>query len=381
MGGGASKPRSLTAKDARPGELLYPPIELRQAPLASIATNAVKTTEFGLDDLEVISIIGCGGFAKVECVKLRQSCGAWPEGAPFALKTMSKAYILKQGMESAAVSEILVWSACKSPFIATCYTAWSSPEHIHLVSEILLGGELYATYNRESLYGNAKCAQFYTACVSLALLHLHGMSIICRGVKPEDVVLDASGYAKLVDMGFAKRLANHGEQSFTPCGTPDYFSPEVIASVGHGVANDWWAVGILTFELLAGAAPFASNTPQEIYHKVNAGIQKVTFPSAVQEAPGASEMIKALCARKPSQRLPMRKDGWKAFRDHTFFSDLDWTALENRSLSAPFVPTVSGPDDVSNFKTPDKEDLPRNFPRPGGKETQKVDELLKLVVA
>lgn len=375
MGVCASKAGPLTAKEAAPGDILYPPVELRHAPLANSA-NAVKTIEFGLEDIEVISIIGCGSFAKVECVKMRKASGVWPESAPFALKTMCKGYIAKMG-ETPVVEEILVWSACNSPFIATCYAAWSRPEHVHLLSEMLVGGELYATYNRESLFGNAKCAQFYIACVSLALLHLHGMAVICRGIKPEDIVLDTSGYPKLVDMGFAKRLANHGEQSHTTCGVPNYFSPEAIAGVGHGVAHDWWCVGILTFELLAGAVPFEGGTCQETYVEINAGIKKVTFPSAVREALGASDMVKALCARKPTQRLPMRRDGWKAYREHIFFSGLDWTALENRLLTAPFVPTVSGPDDVSNFKTPDKEDLPPTVLMKG-KGTQQVDELFNL---
>ena len=369
-----------------PHDLFYPPVELRQSPLSN-ASNAVKTTEFAFEDVEVIKLVGTGGFGKVECVKLRQSCGAWAEGALFAIKTLSKGNVIGLRMSSSAISEILVCSACNSPFIATFHAAWSRPEDIHLVMELLPGGELYATYTRESLHGNEKCAVFYIACVSLGLLHLHGMAVVSRGIKPEDVCLDARGYPKLVDMGLAKQLADHGGRTYTMCGTPDYIPPEVIMSHGHGVAFDWWATGVLAFELLAGNPPFASDTPMQIYPKITKdGIGKVTFPDAVKKAKGASELVKALCEQTPEKRLPMKKDGWMAYRNHAFFSDLDWTAIENRSLTPPFVPTMSGPEDMSNFSEMSTEDLPRVVPIDScdsdgttGLNTR-LDELLKAVV-
>merc|ERR1711953_157122 len=94
------------------------------------------------------------------------------------------------------------------------------------------------------------------------------------GLKPENLLLNDGGMLKLTDMGLAKVVAG---KTYTTCGTPDYFAPELIASKGHTNAVDWWTLGILTFELLSGHPPFESATPMQIYQKVTEGVT-VAFP-------------------------------------------------------------------------------------------------------
>ena len=93
-------------------------------------------------------------------------------------------------------------------------------------------------------------ARFYAACVSSALFHLHDRAICYRDLKPENLLLDRLGYVKLCDFGFAKVLS---ARTYSLCGTPDYLAPEIIARTGHGLPVDWWALGVLTFEMLTGA--------------------------------------------------------------------------------------------------------------------------------
>eukprot|EP00427_Karlodinium_veneficum_P055275 CAMPEP_0169406162 /NCGR_PEP_ID=MMETSP1017-20121227/57350_1 /TAXON_ID=342587 /ORGANISM="Karlodinium micrum, Strain CCMP2283" /LENGTH=117 /DNA_ID=CAMNT_0009512841 /DNA_START=156 /DNA_END=506 /DNA_ORIENTATION=- len=116
-----------------------------------------------------------------------------------------------------------------------------------------MGGELYSTYKRKGLHGSIRHATYYTACVSSGLEHLGDLRIVLRGLKPEDCVLNAQGRLKLVDMNLAKLVVN---KTYTTCGTPDYFAPELIASVGHDQSVDVWCVGIMLFELLSGHPPF-----------------------------------------------------------------------------------------------------------------------------
>merc|ERR1712014_282571 len=120
---------------------------------------------------------------------------------------------------------------------------------------------------------------------------------------------------KLTDMGLAKVVVG---KTFTTCGTPDYFAPELIASKGHTRAVDWWTLGILTFELLVGHPPFEAPAPMQIYQKVNKGIDKVLFPRAVKGDP--EDFIKNLCKSNPIERLPMHKDGTKAIKNHVWYS-------------------------------------------------------------
>merc|ERR1719327_1965474 len=137
--------------------------------------------------------------------------------------------------------------------------------------EVALGGELYATYNVHSLWGSERHAKFYLAGVALAFEHLHERFVIYRDLKPENVLLNVAGRPKLTDMGLAKFAI---EKTYTTCGTPDYFAPEVISTTGHNRAVDWWALGILIFELMTGHPPFEANDPMQTYMKVMQGIEK-----------------------------------------------------------------------------------------------------------
>lgn len=77
----------------------------------------------------------------------------------------------------------------------------------------------------------------------------------CSDLKPENLLIDTNGYLKIADFGFAKKLSP-GSKTYTLCGTPEYLAPEVILQQGHNSAADWWTLGILIFELVAGMPPF-----------------------------------------------------------------------------------------------------------------------------
>merc|ERR1711957_882294 len=156
--------------------------------------------------------------------------------------------------------------------------------------------------------------KFYVAGTLFAFEHLHSKKIIFRDLKPENLLLTDKGKVKLTDMGLAKVVLG---KTYTTCGTPDYFSPELIASKGHDSAVDWWTLGILTFELMSGHPPFESATPMQIYSKVTKGINKVQFPKKVKGK--AEDLIKVLCHQNPSERLPMKKGGVDNLKKHGYF--------------------------------------------------------------
>ncbi len=126
---------------------------------------------------------------------------------------------------------------------------------------------------------------FYLTEVALALEYLHARKIVYRDLKPENVMVDSAGHAKLVDFGFAKRL--QGDRTATVCGTPGYLAPEQLDGMGmeqrlrspaveYGVEVDLWAFGILVFELLAGYNPFAGESPAESYE--NTRLAEINWP-------------------------------------------------------------------------------------------------------
>merc|ERR1712060_650719 len=180
-------------------------------------------------------------------------------------------------------------------FIIKLFETYNGSQTLYFLLEPALGGELYATYNRKGMHGSEKHAKFYIAGVVFAFEHCHERRIIYRDLKPENLLLTDTGHIKLTDMGLAKFVIG---KTYTTCGTPDYFAPEIIASTGHTNAVDWWMLGILLFELMTGHPPFESAVPMQIYSKVLKGIGKVQMPSSVP-AP-AEALIKGLLKKEPS---------------------------------------------------------------------------------
>jgi cGMP-dependent protein kinase len=301
-------------------------------------------------DLSTLCLLGCGGFGAVSLVEHK------PTGATYAMKALSKGYVVKSGMQASLMSEKKVQLMCDSPFIVKLYETYNGQESLYLLLELALGGELYATYNKKQLWGNEPCAQFYIAGTTYAFEHLHSKKIIFRDLKPENLLLNDKGQVKLTDMGLAKVVVG---KTYSTCGTPDYFAPEIIASKGHTHAVDWWTLGILTFELMIGHPPFESATPMQIYQKVSRGINKVVFP---KRCPGPVEnLVKALCAHNPSERLAMKKGDIGNIKSHQWFKGFNWEEFNELKMKPPYLPSVKNPKDGANFNAR-KEDIPPQIP-------------------
>jgi serine/threonine protein kinase len=283
-------------------------------------------------------------------------------GATYALKMMSKGYIVKEKMQGDVEREKDIQFLCDSEFIIKLYDTYNLPDQVGLLLELAPGGELYMTYNMQGLWGDEKCAKFYIAAVILAFEHLHQRKIIFRDLKPENLLLNSTGRCKLTDMGLAKVVAG---KTYTTCGTPDYFAPEILASTGHTSAVDWWTLGVLTFELLSGVTPFHDETPLLIYKRIKNGIDLVEMPSVCS---GCETMIQGCCHANPPERLPMKKGGTNNLKKHDWYrdswwGDFDWEAMENLTMDPPFLPDVGHGSEqiIANFNAR-QEDMPPQIP-------------------
>jgi len=301
-------------------------------------------------ELTKIGLLGCGGFGVVELVEHKTT------KETYALKALSKGYVVKSGMQQSVMSEKKVQMMCDSPFVVKLYETFNSSQSLYLLLELALGGELYATYNRKGFYGSERHAKYYVSGTLFAFDHLHQRKIIFRDLKPENLLLTEKGAVKLTDMGLAKVVIG---KSYTTCGTPDYFAPELIESQGHNQAVDWWTLGILTFELMTGHPPFESPSPMQIYQKVKKGINRVQFPAKIRGP--CEDLVKHLCRKEPSERLPMKSGGIENVKTHKWFKDYDWKARQELTMQPPYVPHVKSPKDGSNFNAR-KEDMPPQVP-------------------
>eukprot|EP00931_Biecheleriopsis_adriatica_P097311 TRINITY_DN7107_c0_g3_i1.p1 TRINITY_DN7107_c0_g3~~TRINITY_DN7107_c0_g3_i1.p1 ORF type:complete len:786 (-),score=183.19 TRINITY_DN7107_c0_g3_i1:141-2498(-) len=320
-----------------------------EAPKSGLEMAQAMGRQFGIiarKDLKRIGLLGCGGFGAVELVEHATN------GETYALKALSKGYVVKSGMQNAVVSEKNVQLMCDSAFIIKLFETYNGTQSLYFLLELALGGELYATYNKKGFFGKEAHGKFFIAGVVNAFDHLHSKKIIFRDLKPENVLLNEIGNVKITDMGLAKVVIG---KTYTTCGTPDYFAPELIASSGHTVAVDWWTLGILTFELMGGHPPFESAYPMQIYQKVTKGINKVAFPPKCKGV--VEDLIKNLCKKEPSERLAMKKGGAANVRKHNWFKQFDWEKYDQGVMPAPYKPAVKSKKDIANFSAR-KEDMP-----------------------
>jgi len=176
------------------------------------------------------------------------------------------------------------------------------------------------------------------------LEHLHEKGIVYRDIKPENLLLDKDGYIKMVDFGFAKQISG---PTYTICGTPDYIAPEIITRKGHQFAADYWALGVLTYEMLTGEPPFSTpDTPEKtIYSNIIEG----RYTMQQWMSPLVKDFIANLLALDPAQRLGSGPKGVKAIRNHPWFAEIDWIKLERKKLPPPIPIKVKNHLDISNF--------------------------------
>ena len=110
---------------------------------------------------------------------------------------------------------------------------------------------------------NEKRAKFYAAEIALAVLFLHQRGILHRDLKLENVLVDNDGHCKIADFGLSKLGMFRPCKATTQCGTPFCMAPEIVKNLPYDQGVDWWAVGIMIFEMLTGNPPFDYNEEED----------------------------------------------------------------------------------------------------------------------
>ena len=143
---------------------------------------------------------------------------------------------------------------CESPFLVGMDYLFQNQTRLYFVMPFIKGGELFKIMEKHKRLSE-ETVKFYAAQLIIAIGYLHDRDIAHRDLKTENILIEEDGYLKLIDYGLAKRLKDDQlTKSF--CGTPEYLAPETILQTGHGKPVDWWALGVLMYELLVGITPF-----------------------------------------------------------------------------------------------------------------------------
>lgn len=298
---------------------------------------------FKLNDFTFGKTVGTGTFGRVRLVNLRD------HDKYFAMKIMRKTEIVRLHQVDHIFSEKFLLSRLNCPFIIRLYGTFQDQQNLFMLLEYAIGGELF-TYLRRAGRFPLGTTKFYAAEIVLALEYMHNLNIVYRDLKPENLLLDSRGHIKIADFGFAKIIPDN--KTWTLCGTPEYLAPEIILGRGHGRPVDWWALGILIYEMMAGFPPFYDETPFLIYEKILAG--NLEFPPHF-DGP-LCDLLTGLLQPDPQKRLGCGAAGAESVKQHPWFAAVNWDALAHKLIQAPFVPPVRHSGDTSNFEEYPEED-------------------------
>lgn len=242
----------------------------------------------------------------------------------FALKVLRKTEIVKLRQVEHVNAERYILSRTRHPFVVDLFATFQDSRNIYMLLSYVPGGELF-THLRRARRFTPDVTRFYLATIVLALRYLHSFNIIYRDLKPENLLLDARGYVRLTDFGFAKIV---DDRTWTLCGTPEYLAPEIVMSDGHGKAADWWACGILAYEMMVGYPPFFDTTPVGIYNKIM--YTDARWPREIDN--GSIQFVNQLLVKDKTKRLGNMGGGPEDVLNHPWFRGVDWDALERREI-------------------------------------------------
>ncbi|KAK2982391.1 hypothetical protein RJ640_026234 [Escallonia rubra] len=300
--------------------------------------NPLKSQTVGLDDFEVLKVVGQGSFARVYQVRKRGSFEI------FAMKVMRKDKIMEKNHAEYMKAERDILTKVDHPFIVQLRYSFQTKYRLYLVLDFVNGGHLFFQLYRQGLF-REDLARLYTAEIVSAVSHLHANGIMHRDLKPENILLDAEGHVMLTDFGVAKEF-DESTRSNSMCGTLEYMSPEIVLGKGHDKAADWWSVGVLMYEMLTGKPPFFGRNRQKIQQKIIK--DKIKLPAFLSSE--AHSLLKGLLQKEASKRLGSEPGGSDEIRSHKWFRSINWEKLEAREIKPTFLPKVAGKQCVANFE-------------------------------
>ncbi|XP_026571470.1 protein kinase C zeta type isoform X4 [Pseudonaja textilis] len=312
--------------------------------------DGIKISQgLGLQDFDLIRVIGRGSYAKVLLVRLKKN------DQIYAMKVVKKELVHDdEDIDWVQTEKHVFEQASNNPFLVGLHSCFQTTSRLFLVIEYVNGGDLMFHMQRQRKLPEEH-ARFYAAEICIALNFLHERGIIYRDLKLDNVLLDTEGHIKLTDYGMCKEGLGPGDTTSTFCGTPNYIAPEILRGEEYGFSVDWWALGVLMFEMMAGRSPFDiitdnpdMNTEDYLFQVI---LEKpIRIPRFLSVK--ASHVLKGFLNKDPKERLGCQpQTGFSEIKSHTFFRSIDWDLLEKKQATPPFQPQITDDYGLDNFDT------------------------------
>ncbi|XP_064806342.1 protein kinase C epsilon type-like [Oncorhynchus masou masou] len=301
----------------------------------------IQTKRMTLQDFLFIKVLGKGSFGKVMLAELKGT------DEVYAVKVLKKDVILQDDDVDCTLTEKRILAlARKHPYLTQLFCCFQTKDRLFFVMEYVNGGDLMFQIQRSRKFDEAR-SRFYAAEVTSALMFLHQHGVIYRDLKLDNILLDAHGHCKLADFGMCKEGILNGVTTTTFCGTPDYIAPEILQELEYGPSVDWWALGVLMYEMMAGQPPFEADNEDDLFESILH--DDVLYPVWLSKE--AVSILKAFMTKSPNKRLGcvITQGLEEAIKVHPFFKEIDWVLLEQKRVKPPFKPRIKTKRDVNNF--------------------------------
>jgi len=307
------------------------------------AKSSFDRKNFTLKKVELLRTVGTGTFGRVMVVREKET------SIYYALKILVIDDVIRMKQVEHVKNEKLILEMVNHPYIVDLFWTRHDVKFLYMLLEYICGGELFTYLRNQGKFSN-EIGLFYSCEIISALAYLHGLQIVYRDLKPENILIDQSGHVKITDFGFAKVLR---DRTYTMCGTPEYLAPEIIQGKGYNKAVDWWALGVLIYEMLVGNPPFFDDNPMNIYQKIINN--NFDFPHNIVE-PDARDLIRKLLVSDRTKRLGNMKDGSDDVLNHKWFANISWSDVFDRKLKPIIIPQVSHSGDTRCYDKYDEQD-------------------------
>ncbi|QSZ28546.1 hypothetical protein DSL72_003044 [Monilinia vaccinii-corymbosi] len=321
----------------QPGSQQVVPQQRKQAPPANEPGTGRR---IGLDHFNFLAVLGKGNFGKVMLAETKQTKKL------YAIKVLKKEFIIENDEVESTRSEkrvFLIANKENHPFLLNLHACFQTETRVYFVMEYISGGDLMLHIQRGQF--GTKRAQFYAAEVCLALKYFHENGVIYRDLKLDNILLTLDGHIKIADYGLCKEEMWYGSTTSTFCGTPEFMAPEILLDKKYGRAVDWWAFGVLIYQMLLQQSPFRGEDEDEIYDAILA--DEPLYP--IHMPRDSVSILQKLLTREPEQRLGSGPTDAQEIMSQPFFRSINWDDVYHKRIAPPFQPTITNATDTSNF--------------------------------
>ncbi|XP_052083237.1 protein kinase C iota type-like isoform X2 [Mytilus californianus] len=320
-----------------------------ESEVRSESTNGNEAGRISLEQFNLLRVIGRGSYAKVLMVEQRTTQRV------YAMKVIKKELVNDdEDIDWVQTEKHVFETATNYPFLVGLHSCFQTDSRLFFVIEFVSGGDLMFHMQRQRKL-HEEHARFYAAEICLALNFLHERGIVYRDLKLDNVLLDHDGHVKLTDYGMCKEGLVPGDRTNTFCGTPNYIAPEVLRGEEYDFSVDWWALGVLMFEMLAGRSPFdvvggAENPDQNTEDYLFQVILEKTIRIPRSLSVKAASILKGFLNKNPVERLGCHpQTGFSDIMSHPFYRSISWDQLEQKQIKPPYKPELKSDRDLEHF--------------------------------